>query len=265
MNGHEDDLTGAAKDYAHPACLVGTVGWDGREEHAELGTDDNDGHTLVCVTLYEGKTPGVETKVGVAQGYQIRCHISALTGIRVPPKGTRVYVLFPHGMTQVPGAGVIVATIEKTASRDQFTTDRVVIDYGADTHLVIKGKSVSLSDHANRFMTVGSPRSGGAAGLTFQAEDGSGGVIQTGVVSWFVAAGGEAQTILQMTTSKVECMCKGGGMWKVDASGYYCLGTSATVAGGAVYLGAVPTVVTGACYGPNIAAGLTSTSVFISP
>lgn len=260
----EADFHNPAKDFQSAQIEIGTVGWEGRDEHVEFGTGDNDGFTLVCVTLYRGRQQGTPVKKGVGQGHEIRCHISSLAGARVPAKGTRVLVAIPFGMDQSAGAGVIIATIEKTAEKDQLTDDRVVLDYGPDTHVVIKGKSVTLQDHDNRFITVGTPRSGGAPGLLFQAKDGSGGVIQEGALGWFVAVDGDTKQIFQMTTTETEMWCKGGGMCKVDASGFYSAGASATVAGAATYIGAAATPLTGACVGPNVAAGLTSLTVFIS-
>jgi hypothetical protein len=167
-------------------------------------------------------------------------------------------------MENVPGAGVIFATVEKSPTT-QFAADRAVVDYGDDVHVVIKGKSVSLQDPDNRFISVGTPRSGGAGGLTFQASDGTGGVIQEGVVGWFVPdSGGAVSSILQMTPTKIECTSTSGGYWKVDAD-YYCLGSSVYGIGGAVYLGRAPTVANMALWGPTGIAGVASPSVFISP
>lgn len=261
----EDDLFNPAKDFQAAQIEIGTVGWEGRDDHVEFGTGDNDGHTLVCVTLYRGRTQGEPVKKGVGQGYPVRCHISSLAGARVPPKGTRVLVATPFGMEQLPGAGVIVATIEKTATKDQLQKDRVVIDYGEDVHLVIKAKSVSISDHENRFIGVGTPRSGGDPGLTFQAKDGSGGVIQEGKLGFWTVDAGEAKQLLQMTTTSTEMFCKGGGMWKVDASGFYCFGVSCTMAGSAVYLGKAPTVLNPVLWGTSGPVGAPSPSVFVSP
>lgn len=92
-------------------CAIGTVGWEGVAAHFEKGEADNDGHTLVRVTLYGGKAPYEPAKAGVAQGREVVAMMSAELG-RIPPKGARVYVLFPTGMELTPGAGVIVASVE---------------------------------------------------------------------------------------------------------------------------------------------------------
>lgn len=110
MSRAEDDLTGSAKDYAPRLCELGTVGWAGQEEVTTLGTADNDGLTFVRVTLYAGKTNGDPVKKGVAQGREILCALP--DGVfRIPKRGARAYVLFPAGMEEVTGAGVIVATV----------------------------------------------------------------------------------------------------------------------------------------------------------
>ena len=71
MSNAEDDLYSAAVDYSPALVQSGTVGWASREDHVELGTGDNDGHTFVCVTLYAGKTPGDAVTKGVAQGWEL--------------------------------------------------------------------------------------------------------------------------------------------------------------------------------------------------
>lgn len=225
MTTAEDELTAPAKDYQSSQIEIGTVGWEGQDEHVEFGTDDNDGHTLICVTVFRGRSPGEPVKKGVAQGHKIRCHISSLSGARIPPRGTRVLVAIPFGMEQLVGAGVIIATIEKTATKDQLQKNRVVIDYGPDTHVVIKGKSVSLSDHDDRFLTVGTPRVGGDAGLIFQAADGSGGLIKEGIVSWFVAESGDAKSVIKLSTSGVELVQKSTGFVRLK-NGEVCVTSS---------------------------------------
>jgi hypothetical protein len=242
--------------------LLGSVGWEDEDDYYFLGADDNDGHTLVRVQLFEGRDFTKPLNPDRAQGHKIICHLSG--GLfRIPKKDTLVHVSIPKGMEHVVGAGVIFATIERSPS-SQFAQDRAVMDFGDDTHLIIKGKSVSLQDPDNRFLTVGTPRSGGAAGLTFQAKDGTGGIIQEGVVGWFVSQDGAAKTILQMTPSKVECTSTSGGYWKVDAD-FYSLGSSVYAIGGAVYLGRAPTVANMALWGPTGIAGVASPSVYISP
>lgn len=109
MSNAEDDLYSPAREYAQSLVQIGTVGWERREEHTDLGTVDNDGLTFVCVTLYAGKTPGEAVTKGVAQGHEILCHLA--DGIfRIPKKGAKCWVVIPAGMEQLDGAGLIVGT-----------------------------------------------------------------------------------------------------------------------------------------------------------
>lgn len=247
-----------------PQIEMGTIGWADEDSHFDLGTDENDGHTLVRVTLYRGKPRNIELKDDTAQGHQILCHLNSLCGMRIPPKGTRVYVMFGKGMETVPGGGVIVAAIEPNPG-DQLALDRTVIDYGEETHLVIRAKSVSIQDYSNRFISVGEPRAGGDAGLWFQAADGTGGAIKEGAVAWWVSDSGDAVTMLQMTTSAVQCTKKSGGYWTVDTDGFLAFGTSASLRASAVYLGRLPTVANTLVWGVSGPAAVATPSVFVSP
>jgi hypothetical protein len=258
----EEDLYSTARDYAPAQVQIGTVGWDDRDDHFDAGTEDNDGHTLVYVTLYAGRTQGSPVLKGVAQGHKIICHI-ADGAFRIPPKGSRCYVIIPAGMEEVTGAGVIVACVSPSSSRDQFAADRVVLDYGDDVHVVIRGKSVSLQDPDSRFLTVGTPRAGGDPGIWLQAADGSGGAIADGKVGFWASDGTDAQTILQMTTTEVKCMKKDGGFWSVDTDGFMGFGTTASLKAAAVYLGSVPTPLTGVQMSST--PGAMSAGVFASP
>lgn len=245
--------------------LMGSVGWDDQDDYYFLGSASNDGYTLVRVQLFEGRDFTKPLNPKRAQGHKLVCHLSGNL-FRIPPKDTRVFVAVPPGMEHVAGAGVIFATVEKTPPQltgDKGGDPRVVMDFGPSTHVVIRGKSVSLQDPDNRFISVGTPRSGGAAGLTFQAKDGTGGVIQDGVVGWFVAQGGTAKTILQMTPTKMEATTTAGGYWGLDAN-FHILGSSIYVQGGKVYLGTIPTALQSAIFGPTGIAGVASTSVFLS-
>jgi len=243
--------------------VTGTVGWEGDAEFVDFGTDENKGYTFVKVQLFDGMrdtTKPLTPELG--QGTKIICHLSGSL-FRIPKKGTRVFVAIPDGMENVTGAGVIFATIEKSPT-SQFAKDRVVVDYGSDVHVVIRGKSVALQSTENDFVSVGTPRSGGAAGVTISCSSGTGAVFQAKVASLFVASGGAAKTCLQMTDSHVECMSDSGGMWKLDGD-FYTLGANVTLAGGAVYLGKTPNAASPALWGPTGIAGVASTSVFISP
>ncbi len=243
--------------------VMGTVGWEGDTEYVDFGTDENKGYTFVKVQLFDGQRDDTKPLTPtLGQGTKITCHLSG--GLfRVPAKGTRVFVAIPEGMDNVTGAGVIFATIEPSPT-SQFHKDRAVLDFGTDTHVVIRGKSVAMQSAANDFVSVGKPRSGGAPGITISVSSGTGAVFQDKVASLFVASGGAAKTCLQMTDTHVECMSDSGGMWKLNGD-FYTLGTNVTLAGAAVYLGKAPLAATPALWGPTGIAGVASLSVFISP
>lgn len=242
---------------------MGTVGWDEVDEHAYLGGDSEDGHSLVRVTLYAGRNFSEDHKPDIAQGHQVVCHIGSSL-FNIPPKGTRCIVVIPEGMEHIPAAGCIIETIGRSPP-DQLGKDRTVMDFGADTHVIIKGKSVSLSSHDDEFITVGTPRSGGTSGLLFQAKDGTGGVINEGVVGWFVAASGDAKTLIQMTPDKIAVMNKSGGSCVVLDQNFTVSGSAGYITCGRTYIGTIPTALTPALHGITGVAGVASTSVFLSP
>ena len=97
--------------------LTGSIGWEDQEDYVFDGGDDDDGHTLVRVQLFEGRDITKPINPKRAQGHKLVCHISSLNGRRVPPKDSRVFVAIPKGQENVPGAGVIFAAIEPQPNR----------------------------------------------------------------------------------------------------------------------------------------------------
>lgn len=120
----------------------GTVGWaDG--SHYDIGTDANDGHLVLHVTLYRGRNHARELKPGVAQGHEILCQVG-LVPARIPPLGTAVMVAVPAGLGSVPGASVVFAAVEKNPpTATEFGEDRAVMDLGDAT---IIADSLKLGD-----------------------------------------------------------------------------------------------------------------------
>lgn len=231
-----------------------SIGWDSDDDESyyDLGTADNDGYTLVKVQLYKGRDDSKPLlKDGRAHGTKMVCHLNSSLQ-RIPPRNTRCMIAIPAGLETNPAAGMIIATAEKTTD-GRLERDRVIFDYG-DQHVVIKGKSVSISSNDNEFMSVGTPRSGGTPGLTFQAADGSGGIVQEGVVSWWVADNGDAVSVLQMGSNKIDLMHKAAKLHKVTftSSGIDIL-TPATlnVFGNTVVLGPPGTGLNSPNPGPN--------------
>ncbi len=144
----DEDLYGTARDYASSLVQLGTVGWANVEEHVLLGDLDNDGHTLIRVTLYAGRTQGTPAVAGVADGHEILCH--AADGVfRIPPKGARAYVIIPAGMEGLTGAGVIVATVNPglELKRNPVDGDTVLSAPGGGEAQVLVKKDGSVTIH----------------------------------------------------------------------------------------------------------------------
>lgn len=261
-NYEEDDLYNPARAYQSSGVELGVVGWeDDGDTWWDKGAADNDGHTLVHVQLYRGKASGEPLKPGQAQGHKVVCHIADHL-FRIPAKGTRCYVLMPAGLEDAPGAGVIVACVRKSPTT-QFEDDRVVMDFGEDTHVVIKGKSVALSDHASpsRSLSVGTPRTGGPPGILLHLPDGTGAVWQAGAVGIYATA----SSLMQITPSSIELQQGSGSFLKLDGGNIHSFGASNKMQGAGCYIGRSPTAVNTALWGPSGIAGVPSTSVFISP
>ncbi len=188
-------------------CELGTVGWEGSDQFYSKGTDQDSGHLFIHVQLFKGRDFTKELNPDIGQGSKILCKMSSHIH-RIPPRGTLVYVIFPNGMDHAVGSGCIIATIERNPTI-QLEEDRVVIDYGEDTHIIIKGKSVSLSSHNNEFVSVGQPRSGGDPGIVLQTANGSGGFVSNEDVYFFAASGGEAKSVVRMESDGVTILYKG--------------------------------------------------------
>lgn len=243
---------------------IGTVGWAGDDPHFEK---DQDGYTLVKVTLFAGRKftkPMANPKV--AEGHKILCHISG--GLfRIPPVGTRVHVSIPDGMENSVGAGCIIATIEPTVGIDQHEDDRVVLTFGPDTHIVLAGKSVTIQDADNQFMSVGIPRSGGDAAIMIQCADGTGMAFGEGKLAAFVADGGEMSSVIQMTNTSLQLIMKDTGFLTLGDQQIFMHAPTIKVNGAGVYLGKTPTALQGVAYnppglGPTVTGA--SPSVFVS-
>ncbi len=112
--------------------LHGSIGWDDENDYVFDGDEDNDGHTLVRVQLFEGRDVTKPLNPKRAQGHRILAHISSLNGRRVPAKDTRVFVAVPKGQENVPGAGVIFAAIEKMPRRGGNLKPDETVQLGPD-------------------------------------------------------------------------------------------------------------------------------------
>lgn len=125
------------------AIELGTVGWFGDDDHADLGTEDNDGTSLVKVTLLRGQQPYDQMEPGQARGHRVLARVMG-PAFYVPPVGTEVVVAFPGGFGMTPGAAIILGTLGRTPSI-QFGKQKAKMDVGPDQDMVFKGRSITLA------------------------------------------------------------------------------------------------------------------------
>jgi hypothetical protein len=264
MDGGQHDL-GSLIPAGSPTGRIemGTIGWDNAEEHFVQGTEgtEEEGYTLVRVQLFRGRSnASKKLKATTGQGTQMLCHISS--GLfRIPKKGERCFVMLAAGYENMDASGVIVAIIKKTPF-EQFSEGRVKMDFGSDEDLVIKARSVTISDYNNDYMSL--TAAGGFRAATFD-----GGLIQVKGDKFTAACGGgiylfggttpSAGLVLSSVQAQLWC---GAGMFKINAIGMGTwIGFQAVISAGSVSIGALASPAT-PC---GIFPGLPSTSVFISP
>src|SRR3972149_641324 len=178
----------------------GTVGWDDGKPHYDL---DGGERTLVKVTLYRGYRPGEDKKPrdGRAGGMQILCRITRPLNF-IPEDGEEVLVGIPAGFQETPGAGFILA-VASNAPATQHSATKAKMDFGPEVDLVIKARSVTLSDYQDRFITLG-PTYGikmGAGRITDNsARDLSGCILKDGKWMFYCSnAAGESVAGLQLS------------------------------------------------------------------
>lgn len=131
----------------------GTVGWDDGADHFDL--DDTSGVTLVKVTLFKGHnaTTDGEKTTARARGTRILCRIGAPL-FNVPPDGAQVVVAMPADRMLVPGGGVIISQVIASPGT-QFSATKAKMDFGPDFDLVIKARTITLTDYEDRYLTIG--------------------------------------------------------------------------------------------------------------
>lgn len=207
-NSNFQDISGFSAP-PNDALKIGTVGWDGDNDVVDIGTDTNDGRTLVKVTLFEGRDPFIPSKPGVAAGRKIYCQVG-WPNFQIPPRGYAVLVGFPDGNMEPQGAGCIIFTFGKSPTK-RFAEDRVNLNYG-DKHLVIEAASVTITDGKKNAITVGVPKGGDAdVGLGFFTAQFSGGQIGKAGVGFWGASDGDAKAVLQLTPDQVSIVLKDAG------------------------------------------------------
>jgi hypothetical protein len=127
---HEQELFGMAPT---PHLEQAIVGWAGDDEQADIGSQDNDGTTLVKVTLVRGAMPDADAEDGPPRGHRTMARLSGFPFWCIPPKGMQCLVAIPHGQETTTGAGVIVA-LPGANPFTQFSKDRAKCDVGPDMY-----------------------------------------------------------------------------------------------------------------------------------
>lgn len=189
---------------ASPAIKRGVVGWESNDEHADIGSSSDDGHSFVRVTLFHGKSITDEPKEGKAQGFEILCKVMGPL-YWVPLKGTPVLVCFPDDDFETPGSGVILGSIGKSPDI-QFSKNKVKLDLGPDQDLVIKAKTVTVTDYNDNYMYIGKGSSSQPI-LKFNHSGGTGITVENNKLTFYTADGTAA---LDITPDIVSLVNKNG-------------------------------------------------------
>ncbi len=133
---------------AHGQVFLAQAGWDDSDEVFFPGSFDDDGHTLVRCQLFSGRDITKEHTPDRAQGTKLICHVA--DGVfKVPVKGARVYILIPHGMEGVSGAGVIIASVGggKEVNKNITAGDLIIAPPGGGEAAVVIKADGSITLH----------------------------------------------------------------------------------------------------------------------
>jgi len=164
----------------------------------------------------------------------------------------------PTAFATTPGAAFIVCTCERSPDA-QFGEGKAKIDVGPDQELILKGKAVTITDYDDRFLHVGPD------GVMLQDEHGNGVVMKNGAIMIYVADGGDAKTVVQMTKDELSLLQKDTGFLKLKgATATIFANQSASVVAGNVSLGAAASPATPALTGMTGPTAKPSTCVFVS-
>lgn len=262
---NEVDIFGPAREFEHTLVEHGTVGWDGVDAHFDIGVGGaaEDGPTLVRVQLFKGRDVTRPVTPTIAQGTKVLVQISWPFFV-IPPKGTRVLVAFPGGDIQTPGMGMIIGAYAPSPTT-QFSGTRAKVDLGANIDLVLKARSVTLTDYGNRMIHLG-PDGGVQAfdetGSGFQAKAGAVFGVASSTLTLMVHASGSVSNALNLDASTAT-LGSASGMVKVKGSHVVLAGGDCAVNAKTVTIGLAATALTPCAITPSPAT--VSTSVFISP
>jgi len=208
MRYSEQAVLGGDASWASGSIEAGTVGWDDDADHYDTAPGEV---VLVKVTLFRGRNPDrdPEPKPGRAGGLQILARVSAPMQT-IPPDGAEVIVAVPAVFGLTPGAPVILAQVA-VAPPNQFSATRAKLDFGPDVDVVIKARSVTLTDYEDRFFTLG-PRFGIKMG-----DAGANGMqLKGGKWCAYVAQNGDAKAVWEMSATDLKISQKNASDQKVN-------------------------------------------------
>jgi len=243
------------------AIYDGTVGWDDGEDHFDIDTDS--GVTLVKVTLFKGHNPPTdgEKTTDRARGTQVLCRIGAPL-YSIPPDGAQVIVAMPADRMLVPGGGVIITQVIASPAT-QFGSSRANMNFGPDVDVVIKARSITLTDYEDRYLTLG-PKYG------FKLGDADANGCQLKDAQWlfYTVNGDNAATTFRLSRADgIALLIDDGQTVALTMGGGKFVGCGETFAAqfAVGYLGKLPSVASGIAYSPAGPANVVSTSWFVSP
>lgn len=211
-----------------------------------------DGPTFVHVRLSRG-TPGDRATLW--------CRISQPLNY-IPTPGTSVIVAIPAGFGYSPGAAMIIAA-SGPAPANQFGDAKAKLDFGPDYDLVIKARSITLTDYENRYLTVGPDY-----GVKIGDASASGAILKDAKWAFYVAESGDAKAVFELSTDKVQIVQKDSKQTALlMRNGEICLaGTTLKAMCASGYLGnpASVTPANGIAYSVAGPANVVSTSWFVA-
>lgn len=187
----------------------GTVGWGDGKDHY----DRADGEPVfVKVTLFAGYNADRDGifEDGRAHGQQVLCRINAQLQ-EIPPDGAYVVVAVPAGRLGTPGGSVIIAKVQNEPA-NQFSANRVKMDFGPDVDLILKARSITFSDYEDRYFTLGP-----TYGIKMGDADANGAQLKDGAWTMYVAGGdpATARSTLRLDATQAAILTK-------SASGKVC-------------------------------------------
>jgi hypothetical protein len=211
---------------------------------------EDGGPTLVHVRLSRG-TPGDRATLW--------CRISQPLNF-IPTPGTSVIVAIPAGFGYSPGAAMIIGA-SGPAPSNQFDNSKAKLDFGPDYDLVIKARSITLTDYENRYLTLGP-----TYGVKIGDATASGAILKDARWAFYVAEDGDAKAVLELATDKVQILQKDDKQNSIllQDGTLTLAGTTFRCATAGGYLGVLPSAASPMTYGASTAS-LGSAAWFISP